>query len=99
VQNETAKERPYGQHIRGEVGGHMQEKPMLNSPVEVHSAAADEFVKRAISRLHEAHEAHQALKSILSEAVEPDLEHIERDKRRFTALVNVFGRKTFGAAG
>jgi hypothetical protein len=77
----------------------MQGKPMLNSPVEVHSTAADEFVKRAISRLHEAHEAHQALKSILSEAVEPDLEHIERDKRRFTALVNVFGRKTFGAAG
>jgi hypothetical protein len=77
----------------------MQEKPMLNSPVEVHSAAADEFVKRAISRLQEAHEAHQALKSILSEAVEPDLEHIERDKRRFTAVVNVFGRKTFDAAG
>jgi endonuclease III-like uncharacterized protein len=77
----------------------MQEKPMLNSPVEVHSAAADEFVKRAISRLHKVHEAHQALKSILSEAVEPDLEHLEPDKRRFTALINVFGRKTFGAAG
>jgi hypothetical protein len=77
----------------------MHEKPILNSPEEVHSAAADEFVKRAISRLDEAHEAHQALKSILSEVVNPDLEHIERDKRRFTALVNVFGRKTFGAAG
>src|ERR1700684_4587770 len=95
VQNETAKERPYGQHIRGEVGGRMQGKPMLNSPVEVHSTAADEFVKRAISRLDEAHEAHQALKSILSELVNPDLEHIDRDKRRFSTLVNVFGRKTF----
>ena len=72
---------------------------MLNSPVEVPSAVADEFAKRAISRLDEAHEARQVLKSMLSEAVKPDLQHIERDKLRFTALINLFGRKTFGAAG
>jgi hypothetical protein len=77
----------------------MQEKPMLNSPVEGHSAAADEFVKRAITRLDEAHEARQALKSMLSETVKPDPEHIECDKRSFSALVKVFGRKTFSAAG
>lgn len=71
---------------------------MLNSPVEVHSTEADEFVKRAISRLDEAHQAHIALNRIVSEAVNPDLPHLEADKRRFTALVNVFGRKPFGAA-
>jgi hypothetical protein len=77
----------------------MQEKPMLNSLVGVHSIAADDFAKKAISRLDAAHDARQALNSMLSEAVKPALEHIERDKRRFTALDRIFNRKTFGAAG
>jgi len=71
----------------------MQEKPMLNSPVEVQSIAAEEFAKKAISRLDAAHEARQALNSMLSEAVEPDSDQIERDRRRFTALVAIFNRK------
>jgi len=69
---------------------------MLNSPVEVQSTAADEFAKRAIRRLDEAHQAHIMLNSIVSEAVKPDL--FEADKPRFTGLVSIFGRKTFGAA-
>jgi hypothetical protein len=79
--------------------GPMQEKPMLNSPVEVQSIAAEEFAKKAISRLDAAHNARQALNSMLFEAGKPDLDHIERDKRRFTALAAIFNRKTFGAAG
>ncbi len=82
----------------GEVGP-MEEKPMLNSPVKVESAAADEFAKEAISRLDASHKARQALKTMLSEAVNPDVEHIERDKRSFTALDSIFNRKTVGAAG
>jgi hypothetical protein len=81
----------------------MQEKPMLNSPVEIQSAAADEFAKKAISRLDGAHEARRALKSILFEAVQPPVkpneDPIEQDTRRFTELVSIFNRKTFGAAG
>ena len=72
---------------------------MLNSPVEVQSTAADEFAKRAIRRLDEAHQAHIALNSIVSEAVKPDLLHLEADKRRFTGLVSIFNRKTFDAEG
>ena len=83
--------------------GPMLEKPMLNSPVQVQSDAAEEFAKKAISRLEGAHDARRALKTILSEAVQPpvkaNVELVERDKRRFTALVNIFNRKTFGAAG
>jgi hypothetical protein len=83
--------------------GSMLEEPMLNSPVQVQSDAAEEFAKKAISRLEGAHHACQALKTILSEAVQPpvkaNVELVERDKRRFTALVNIFNRKTFGAAG
>jgi hypothetical protein len=82
--------------------GPMLEKPMLNSPVQVQSDAAEEFAKKAISRLEGAHDARQALKTILSEAVQPpvkaNVELVERDQR-FTALVNIFNRKTFGAAG
>jgi len=77
----------------------MQEKPMLNSPVEVQSIAADEFAKKAISRLDAAHDARKALNYILSEAVKPDLQKIERDKHRFTALSNILKGKAFGAAG
>jgi hypothetical protein len=82
----------------GEVGP-MEEKPMLNSPVELQSDAADEFAKEVISRLNASHDARKALNSMLSEALKPDVEHIERDKRRFTALDSIFHRKTFGAAG
>ncbi|MDQ1405444.1 MAG: hypothetical protein QOG55_1073 [Acidobacteriaceae bacterium] len=77
----------------------MHEKPMLNSPVEIHSVAADEFAKNAIERLEASHHARQALKCILSEAINPDLEHIERDKRMLTALDRILNRKAFGAAG
>jgi hypothetical protein len=77
----------------------MHEKPMLNSPVEVHSVAAEEFANNAIERLEASHHARQALNRILSEAINPDLEHIERDKRRFTALDRIFTRKSFGATG
>jgi hypothetical protein len=77
----------------------MHEKPMLNSPVEVHSVAAEEFAKNAIERMEASHHARQALKCILSEAVNPDLEHIERDKWRFTALDRLLNRKSFSAAG
>jgi len=77
----------------------MQEKPMLNSPVEVQSVVAEEFAKKAIGRLDAAHDARKALNYILSDAAKPDLEHIERDKQRFTALSNIFKGKAFGAAG
>jgi hypothetical protein len=82
----------------GEVGP-MEEKPMLNSPVELQSDAADEFAKEVISRLNASHDARKALNSMLSDAVKRDLESIECDKQRFTAMVSIFNRKTFGAAG
>jgi hypothetical protein len=77
----------------------MHQKPMLNSPVEVHSVAADEFANRVISRLNASHAARQALDYLLFQAVQPDAGPIEPDKRCFTALNNTLNRKTFGAAG
>jgi hypothetical protein len=77
----------------------MHQKPMLNSPVEVHSVAAEEFAKNTIERLEASRQARQALKCILFEATNPDIEHIEGDKRGFTALDRIFNRKTFGASG
>jgi hypothetical protein len=82
----------------GEVGP-MEEKPMLNSPVELQSDAADEFAKEVISRLNASHDARKALNSILFAALNPDLDSIVRDKRRFTPLDGTLNRKTFGAAG
>jgi hypothetical protein len=70
----------------------MEAKPMLNSPIEVQSIAADEFAKRAITRLDEAHQARKALNSILSEAVKPEFENLETDKRRLAGLVSNFRR-------
>ena len=76
----------------------MQQEPMLNSPVEVHSVAADEFAKNVIARLEASHEARRAL-NYLFQAVRPDAEPIEPDERCFTALNSTLNRKTFGAAG
>jgi hypothetical protein len=75
----------------------MHQEPMLNSPVELQSDAAEEFAKNVIARLEASHEARRAL-NYLFQAVQPDVEHIERDKR-FTALDGILNRKTFGAAG
>lgn len=91
------RERTYTRDER-EVGGVMQQQPMLNSPVEVHSEAADEFANKVISRLHASHEARRAL-NYLFQAVQPAAEDIERDKRMLTALDGILNRKTFGAAG
>jgi hypothetical protein len=76
----------------------MQQQPMLNSPVEVHSEAADEFANKVISRLHASHEARRAL-NYLFQAVQPEAEPVEPDKHGFTALNSTLNRKTFGAAG
>jgi hypothetical protein len=85
--------------MEGVVGGTMHQKPMLNSPVEVHSVAAEEFAKNTIERLEASRQARQALKCILFEATNPDVEPLERDRGRFAALDRIFNRKTFGAAG
>jgi hypothetical protein len=77
----------------------MLQKPMLNSPVEVHSVAADEFANKVISRLNASHVARRALDYLLFQAVQPEAGPIEPDKRSFTALNNTLNRKTFGAAG
>jgi hypothetical protein len=76
----------------------MHQKPMLNSPVELQSDAAEEFAKNVIARLEASHDARRAL-NYLFQAVQPDVEHIERDNRRFTALNSTLNRKAFGAAG
>jgi hypothetical protein len=77
----------------------MEEKPMLNSPVELQSDAADKFAKEVISRLNASHDARKALNSMLADVVKRDLESIECDKQRFTAMLSILNRKTFGAAG
>ena len=77
----------------------MHQKPILNSPVELQSDAADEFAKEVISRLDASRDARRALNHLLFEAVQPEVEHIERDKRMLTALDRILNRKTFGAAG
>jgi hypothetical protein len=77
----------------------MHQKPMLNSPVEVDSVAADEFANKVISRLNASHAARRALNCLLFQAVQPDAGPIEPDKRCFTALNSTLNRKTFGAAG
>jgi hypothetical protein len=76
----------------------MHQQPMLNSPVELQSDAAEEFAKNVIARLEASHEARRAL-NYLFQAVQPDAEPIEADKRGFTALNSTLNRKTFGAAG
>jgi hypothetical protein len=76
----------------------MHQKPMLNSPVELQSDAAEEFAKNVIARLEASHEARRAL-NYLFQAVQPEVEHIERDKRMLTALDRILNRKAFGAAG
>jgi len=77
----------------------MHQKPMLNSPVELQSDAADEFAKEVIGRLYASRDARRALNYLLFEAAQPQAEHIERDKRRLTPLDSILNRKTFGAAG
>jgi hypothetical protein len=77
----------------------MHQKPMLNSPVELQSDAAEEFAKNVIARLEASHEARRALDHLLFKAVHPDVEHIAPDERCFTALNSGLNRKTFGAAG
>jgi hypothetical protein len=77
----------------------MHQKPMLNSPVEVDSVAADEFANKVISRLNASYAARRALDYLLFHAVQPDAELIEPDKRCSTALNSALNRKTFGAAG
>jgi len=76
----------------------MHQKPMLNSPVELQSDAAEEFAKNVIARLEASHEARRAL-DYLFQAVQPDAEPIEPDEHCFTALNSTLNRKTFGAAG
>ena len=77
----------------------MHQKPMLNSPVELQSDAAEEFAQNVIARLEASHAARRALDHLLFNALQPEVEHIERDKRRFTAQDGILNRKTFGAAG
>jgi len=77
----------------------MHQKPMLNSPVELRSDAADEFAKNVIARLEASHEARRALDHLLFKAAQPNVEHIASDERCFTALDSILNRKTFGAAG
>ena len=76
----------------------MHQKPMLNSPIEVDSVAAEEFAKNVIARLKASHEARRAL-NYLFQAVRPDAGPAEPDKRCFTTLNSTLNRKTFGAAG
>jgi hypothetical protein len=76
----------------------MHQKPMLNSPVELRSDAAEEFAKNVIARLEASHEARRAL-NYLFQAVRSDAEPIEPDKHCFTTLNSALNRKTFGAAG
>ena len=76
----------------------MHQKPMLNSPIEVDSLAAEEFAKNVIARLEASHEARRAL-NYLFQTVRLDAELIEPDKRCFTTLNSALNRKTFGAAG
>jgi hypothetical protein len=77
----------------------MHQKPMLNSSVEVHSVAADEFANRVISRLNASHAARRALDYLLFQAVQPDAQPVEPDRRCFTDLNDTLNRKTLGAAG
>jgi len=76
----------------------MHQKPMLNSPVEFQSDAAEEFAKNVVSRLEASHEARRAL-NYLFQTVRLDAGPIEPDKRCFTTLNSALNRKTFGAAG
>jgi hypothetical protein len=69
----------------------MHQKPMLNSPVELQSDAAEEFAKNVIALLEASREARRAL-NYLFQAVQPDAEPSE-------PLNSALNRKTFGAAG
>jgi hypothetical protein len=69
----------------------MHQKPMLNSPVELQSDAAEEFAKNVIARLEASREARRAL-NYLFQAVQPDAEPSK-------PLNSALNRKTFGAAG
>jgi hypothetical protein len=69
----------------------MHQKPMLNSPVELQSDAAEEFAKNVIARLEASREARRAL-NYLFQAVQPDSVPSE-------PLNSALNRKTFGAAG
>lgn len=66
----------------------MHQKPMLNSPVELHSEAAEEFAKNVIARLEASHEARRALNYLFLSG-----------SMCFTALNSTLNRKTLGAAG
>jgi hypothetical protein len=77
----------------------MHQKPMLNSPVEVDSVAADEFANKVISRLNATHAACRTLDYLLFQAVQPNAGPIEPDERCLAALNSPSNRKTFGAAG
>jgi len=76
----------------------MHQKPMLNSPVEVDSVAAEEFAKNVIARLEASREARRSL-NYLFQAARPDAGPVEPDERCFTDLNSTLNRKTFGAAG
>jgi len=75
------------------------DKPMLNTPVEGQSAAAEELKKNAIARMDGAHDAHGEVNRMLAELPPAEQERIEKFKQetfaRFEELTGLtFDRET-----
>jgi hypothetical protein len=62
-----------------------EQKPMLNTPAETDSAAAEEFKKNLIARMDRAHEAHAQLNRTLAESPEHAQERVQKFKQEFIA--------------
>jgi hypothetical protein len=60
----------------------MDDKPMLNSPVEDQSVAGEEFAKTVIGRMDGSHDARAEFNRALAELPEQERERIEKFKQQ-----------------
>jgi tRNA A37 N6-isopentenylltransferase MiaA len=76
-----------------------EQKPMLNTPAETDSAAAEEFKKNLIARMDRAHEAHAQLNRTLAESPEHAEERVQKFKQEFIAHFSEMTGLSFSADG
>jgi hypothetical protein len=73
----------------------MDDKPMLNSPVEDQSVAGEEFAKNFIGRMDGSHEARAEFNRALAELPEQERERIEKFKHGTFARIEELTGLTF----
>jgi hypothetical protein len=74
-------------------------RPMLNTPAETDSGAAEEFKATLISRMDRKHETRAELKRALAESPEHPQERVEKFRQKFHARLSELTGLSFDANG